>query len=393
MSARGRVLLLLFSVALGLRVLYTAVLSAQPDLAVSPVTPDLTYAREIATGFKWLTEPYSPRSPGYPITLAALYLLSAKQLWLMVFYQAVLGALAVVLVYRIGTSFLGSALAALAALWFALHVYHMHLSSVFFRDVLVGLLLLLLLYILLRPLRRMRYAAIGGGVFAALAHVDPQFLLLLPVFAIFVFFKSRHGLLNLQYLFVFLATLIVISLPWTIRNYQVYNQPLPIGLEAQRFLRPAKIVVTEPERGISNLEQKIANASKARIFQKNSREFWRIARFWGENPRKITEGDSTVVRFAQPAWSLRHNLVSILNFGLVFPFFVVGLVFAVLNKNRTGLMLALTVAGYFLIRSYLGGDERVRVPVDPLIILIAFYGVMALIRLRFPKKTPSDPSI
>ncbi|MEJ2721580.1 MAG: hypothetical protein P8181_10660, partial [bacterium] len=72
MTSQKRIVLLLFAIALGLRVHYAAVLSTQPDLASNVVTSELNYAREISTGFSWITTPYSPRSPGYPVVLAAL---------------------------------------------------------------------------------------------------------------------------------------------------------------------------------------------------------------------------------------------------------------------------------------------------------------------------------
>jgi hypothetical protein len=78
--------------------------------------------------------------------------------------------------------------------------------------------------------------------------------------------------------------------------------------------------------------------------------------------------------------------VSIVNFGLVLPFFLLGIVVAVRNREREGMMLALIVVAFFLMRAYLGANERIRIPIDPLIILIAFYGVMSVIRRFAPPK-------
>lgn len=380
MTLQNRIVLLLFATALGLRVLYAAALSTQPDFASNVVTSDLNYAREISSGFGWITEPYSPRSPGYPVVLASLYLLSAKQLWLIKFWQAVLGALTVVFVYRMGKLFLPGTLAVIAALWFGLYVHHMHLSTIFQRDILVVFLLVLLVFYLVRPFVKMRYAPIAGLVFAFLFHVDPQFVLLLPVLILIILFKSRHGLINVQYLFLFLTLFIVASVPWTIRDLGVYGQPIPVGLEAERYLRPAKTAVTEPGRGLSTLERKVVSASRADFIEINAVEFWRFARFHPDIPAGINPEDPGAQAFIEPAWSLRHNLVTILNFGLVLPFFLVGIVFAVRNRNRETLMLTLIVLAYFFMRSYLGANERIRISVVPFIILVAFYGLMSLIR-------------
>lgn len=376
-------MLILFAVALGLRVLYGAFLANQTDLVPNPITSDLTYAKEIATGTRWFNEPLSPRSPGYPLVLASFYFVSAGHFWLMTFLQAILGALTVVLLYRIAVRMLSPVLAVAAALWFAFHVFHMHIGHLFQRDILSIFLLTLLVYILTRPFKRMWYGLIAGIIFAALVHVDPQFLLLLPLFAVFILFKTRHGFLNVQYLFLFFFAAIVIALPWTMRNSNVYGQPLPVGLEARKYLRPAKAVVTDPDKGLSNLESKITRASRARLIEKNTVEFWRFAKFGGD---AAGSADSTFDGAMEPAWSFRHNLVSLFNYGILLPFFALGLMLIVRDRNRTGLMIAAVTIAFFVLRAYLGGNERIRLAVDPFIVILAFYGISWIIaKLWKPK--------
>ena len=386
MSAERRTMLILFAVALGLRVLYGAFLANQPDLVPNPITSELSYAKEIATGTRWFNEPLSPRSPGYPLVLASFYVVSAKHFWLMTFLQAILGALTVVLLYRIGSQIIGQTLAVVASLWFAFHAFHMHLSYFFHRDILIVFLLTLLVYILARPFKRMWYGLVAGIIYAALIHVDPQFLLLLPVFAVFILFKTRHGFLNVQYLFLFFFATIVISLPWTIRNNTVYGQPIPIGLEARKYLRPARTVLTDPDKGLSDIESKVTRASRARLIEKNTIEFWRFARFSGE---RVEPADSVFGGGIEPAWSLRHNLVSIINYGILIPFFLLGLVLVVRDRNSTGIMLAVVTMAYFVMRTYLGGNERMRLAVEPFIVILAFYGIM-WIGSRLWKTQPSE---
>jgi 4-amino-4-deoxy-L-arabinose transferase-like glycosyltransferase len=381
MSADRRTLLALFAIALGLRVLYGVFLAAHPDIAPPATSSELQHAKEIISGTRWITEPYSPRAPGYPVFLAAIYLVSVKQLWLVTFFQSALGALTVVVVYRLGRSILGGTLAVLAALWFASHVQHMHIGYALERGIVSVFLLILVLYLLVRPFIKMRYALIAGIVYTALVHVDPQYLLLLPVLALFVLFKTRHGYLNIQYLFLFLGTIIVASIPWTLRNYAVYGQPIPIGLEAQRYLRPAGHAVTQPMTVVPEIEGKIIRASRSRVIEENTVEFWRFARFRGSPG--ASDGSP-----GEPAWSLRHNAASIANYGLVLPFFLVGIAYALRTRNRIGLMLSAVVIAYFLVRAYLGGGEVARLPVDPLIIILGFYGLSGILRRFAPESRP-----
>ncbi len=384
MSAEKRTIVALFAIALGLRVLYGVFLAAHPDIAPDPATSELQYAKEILSGTGWITEPYSPRAPGYPVFLALLYALAVKQIWLVTFLQAAVGALTVLVVYRLGRSVLGGALAVVAALWFALNVQHMHVGYALERNVVAICLLMFLLHLLVRPFVKMRYALFAGIVCAVLVHVDPQFLLLVPVLAVFVLFKTKHGYLNIQYLFLFLGIVIAASVPWTLRNYSVYRQPIPIALEAERFLRPARLAVTEPLTVVPELQGKIVFASRSRFMKDNAVEFWRVARFRdaAEEPGKPADWPR------EKAWSLRHNLASILNFGVILPFFIVGVAYALRTRSRTALMLSAVVAVFFLARVYLGGSELLRLPVDPLIVVLGFYGVLGLARRFVPAEPP-----
>lgn len=384
MPSERKILLALFAIALGIRVLYGAAEITQAEAVSRTVTREFRYAREIASGVRWISEPLSPRSPGYPAALAVLYLVSAKQTWLVTFLQAALGALTVVMVYRLGRLLLDVPFATLSALWLAFHGRHIHASGVFERDILSVLLLVLAIYLIVKPAPRMRDAVVSGVAYTALVHVDPQFVLLVPVFVVFFLFKTRHRLFNLQYVFVFLGVVLVASLPWMIRNYAVYDQPLPIALEARRYLRPVRLAPAEPQSELSELKARVVRPPRAETIRRNAVEFWRAARFRDDAPASAEASDepsaSQGLRTGVPAWSARHNAASIANYGILLPFFVAGVAASIGRRNRAGLMLASTIAAYFLVRAYFGGSEQARLPVDPLIIILAFYGIEALYR-------------
>ncbi|MFQ5510239.1 MAG: glycosyltransferase family 39 protein [Candidatus Krumholzibacteriia bacterium] len=384
MTPERRTILVLFAIALGLRVLYAAFASTQPDIITGAVTGDLLYAREIVAGLDWIKTPYSPLAPGYPALLAILYLLAFKQLWLVLFYQSALGAATVLVLHRMGVDLLGKTMGLVAAVWFAGAVLHMQYTSLFTRDALAVFLLLLLLFFVIRPLRRMRFGLFTGIVYAALVHVDPQFVLLFPLLAVFIlFFKSRHNILNLQYFFLFTAAVFLVSVPWAVRNQVVYRQAVPIALEASKYFRPFKVFTTEADKTVSQIERKISSASRSRRVQTNTTEFWRVTRT-GESSVTPT-GDRPP---AEPAWSLRHNLISAVSYGLLLPFFLLGIILAVRTRNRTALMIVATALYYFLMRAYLGGSERARLVADPLIVLVAFYGVLFVTRRMFSFPRP-----
>jgi len=381
MSNQRRLMLVLFALALGLRVLYPAIFGEQTALSEEHITTDFTYATTIAHGFEWIGTPESPRSPGYPIVLALFYLAAGKQIWLMIFFQAILGALTVVLVYRVADQILGITAGTLAALWYAFSISHIRATGNFHRDILAVFLIILLLFLLTRPFQRMLFGVITGIVYGALVHVEPMYILLFPVFVVVILFKTRHPILNVQYLFIFAAIAILFCVPWAVRNGIVYGQPIPVGLEAERYLAPARIAAGDDER-LAELSGKIVLASKSGRIEQNVVEFWRFARFRDGKVMSARTGEVLTV----PAWSLRYNLASIVTYGILLPFFLLGLILALRSRHRTLLLLLFFTVCYAALRAYFNGSVRTRMPVDPLIVITAFYAILWLKQRLRPRR-------
>lgn len=373
MPAERRLVIALFAIALGARILFGIFAETRLDAGPGLETREFLYAQDIASGFGWIATPVSAISPGYPALLALFYLLAFKNIWLTFFLQAALSSLTAVVLYRVARANVGRVTATVAALWLAIQANHLLFSSLFLRDVLSTLLLLVLLFMLTRPFARMRFAAISGVVFAALFHVDPQYILLTPVFGALVFFKTRHRILNIQYFFLFMGFAVLASVPWTVRNAVVYEQPIPVGLEAVRYLRPLKVVVSDTERTVSAVQSRIESASRTHRVQQNVAEFWRIGRF-KEGAPPADDPSSP----GAPAWSWRHNLISIVDYGLLLPFLIAGAVLAIRRRDRAIIMMLVVLLAYFVMCAWLGGSERARLAVDPLIIMVAFYGLEAI---------------
>jgi hypothetical protein len=207
--------------------------------------------------------------------------------------------------------------------------------------------------------------------------VDPQYLLLFPLAAVFMLVRAtRHTLLNIQYFFLFTSCFIFLMLPWTVRNHIVYKQPIPVALEATRYLRPFYGEAGDEEAVSERIKQIISRHSWAERFKRNTVEFWRITSFGSEDRAEDTAVSPAKI---QTHWSLRHNVGSIITFGLLLPFFALGIIASILQKNYPGWLLTLTVIYYFLMRMTFGGSLQARLPVEPLITLLAFYGFFYII--------------
>ena len=366
MTPDRRSILALFSLAFGFRILYAAIVGSNPDFVANAYTYDFLIANKIAAGANWLSEPISPRAPGYQLLLGGLFSVFGVHKWLVIILQAFFGGVIAFLLYRIGEKSLGPTVGLFAAVWFSIYVQEAHYTSIMLRDVTVTMLATFTCYLLIRYAHTVRGALWTALAYAVLLHFDPQFLLFLPVITLyFLFYATRHRLLSVQYAFLFLGAVLVLLVPWTARNYRVYGNPIPVALEAMQYYQPARIAIKPAN----------APADNGGGFWRNSVEYWRVTRV-RDHAVPVGNGPDRVL----PAWSFRHNAISLATYGLLLPFFLVGLWASVRNRNRTTLVLSIAVAGMYLIRVFYGGSPHTRLPAEPLIILLAFYGFTHIMR-------------
>ncbi len=369
-----RTLLALFSLAFGLRILFAVVFASHPDFVSAQDTYGFRIAEKMAENAGWLTTPFSPNAPGYLILLAGAFALFGASWWVAVAINAVLGGLATFFLYRVGEKRLGPRAGLYAGVWFALFAHQLVFTALATRDIMVTFLFTWFMYNLVAPFRRMRSALWLAFLYTLLIMTEPLFLVLLPVLILYLArFATQHRVLSMQYLFLFLAFALFFNLPWTIRNYVVHDRFVPVSIEAERYTSPVTRLLQRPSPDIQ-----IPPGSQIGEpgFFENSLEFWRVVRL-ADAPANPSRG---IV--AEPAWSLRHNLTSAVSYGVLLPFFVAGICFAIWRRYRPALILAGGALSYAFVRGFMTGDDRPRLVIEPLIILIALYGVRELMRIR-----------
>jgi len=367
----------LFALAFGVRIAYAAVAGATGFIDVAE-TYDYGIATRIHSDLGLLATPYSTRAPGFHFVLVSAFLVTGPHHWAALLLQTFLASATVIFVYRIGERRLGPGVGLISALWLALFVHHIYFTALMTRDILTTLLLVFLVYLLGTPFHRMRYAAWTALVFAALIHVDPQFILFFPLIFVFLIFSaSQHRFLSLQYAFIFAGATLVFSVPWALRNYFIYGELVPVALEGGWYTRPVFqiLMAGTPYAG------PYAAPENAPGFWHYTVEFWRVVQTGPQQPL----GDG---------WSFRHNLSNLVTFGTLLPLAAYGTYLSVRTRNRGGIVLAGVTLAYYLIRAFYGSGERARLPIEPLIILLAAFGALQLInaiRGRRADPSPSSP--
>ena len=78
----------------------------------------------------------------------------------------------------------------------------------------------------------------------------------------------------------------------------------------------------------------------------------------------------------QGIWSFKHNISLTATYGILLPFFMVGIYYILKRKNTNGIILLILVFIHMIIHVFLYHvRNRYRIPTDAFIILISFYGI------------------
>jgi 4-amino-4-deoxy-L-arabinose transferase-like glycosyltransferase len=169
--------------------------------------------------------------PGWPAFLALLYGTFGVHARLAMAVNALLGAATAVLVARLGARLVGGRVGELAGALYAIWPGLVYFSATLFNESLFGLLLVIALSAVVsaaeasdrRPLR----FALAGLSLGACAWVKAEPLVLcLPVVAyLFVSRKTKSAFL--REVAILLAVTGAVVVPWTIRNYVVFDRFIP----------------------------------------------------------------------------------------------------------------------------------------------------------------------
>jgi len=217
--------LLIFAVALGIRLLYLGQLAATPFLDELPLLADSQYydmrAREIASG-NWTMSAPGFLSPLYCYVLGVVYKLFGPSLYGAKLFQSILGALSCVLLAMVGRRLFSSRVGLFAGLLLALYLPHIYYHGILLPPTLVVVLHLLILLLLVG--RPSWWRALGGGVLIGLAVVaKANAVLLVPALAVVLLLDGREPALRKRLTAVALMVLgaVLALAPITAANHRL----------------------------------------------------------------------------------------------------------------------------------------------------------------------------
>ncbi|TPW16745.1 MAG: hypothetical protein FD129_638 [bacterium] len=377
------------------------------------------YARAILSGTGWLTHPGAElfRPPGFPLILAAQYLLFGGNLDLVQLSQAFVGAASVVLVFEFGRRHLNQRAALFAALWLMVNPLHLDFAGKLLRENWLVLLNLALIASWLAHDGLTTKGLIRSALlFTLLMHVDSRYIFHLPFILIYISLAkpsnpSLPGWSRLTAAIkptaLFLLVVLAASAPWAIRNAVAYDRFVLIDPRAlDRWANKAKASVAREAESPSlpmdafearklaqfdslSTEEQVAYQAGIRpksgpvnkaVF--NLTEFWRL---WhtGSEYRPFPDA-----RFAGK-WSTEHNVSSLVFMGLLLPFFLLGVVRGVQTAHPAILVMAAFMAVHTLLHVAVHSVTRYRLPIEPFYALIGLQALTSLVAMR--RATPPAP--
>lgn len=190
------------------------------------------------------------RPPLYPIFIYLVYyIFGAGNLFALRLVQAVVGAVTVVLTFRLGEKVFSRKVAFWAALFLAIYPSAWGYSDMIMSETLFAFLFIASLFFLVDVPQGSLKAAFFAGILLGLATLTRTVLYQFPVFLTviyLIFYRKRWS--HLPHLGVFLLSFWAVLLPWLARNERVFGEPLLTTKSGVDFFfynhNPFKYIVT-----------------------------------------------------------------------------------------------------------------------------------------------------
>ncbi|MCD4651255.1 MAG: hypothetical protein K8S56_05650 [Candidatus Cloacimonetes bacterium] len=421
-----------FAIILVMKIIFACgVFYKNPDYVTLPDSGDYSnFARQILAQGVFVpdvtTNPLglAEIAPGYPLLMSFFYLFSDSPL-LQVIFNVIMSHLISLFAFKIGLLlFKNNALSFLSATMVMLSPMIMYYSLIILKEPTSSLLFIWLIYLIILyyivgkkeySLKTYIWHIVGiGAITTFLIHTDERFVIhILLIMIVILIFDSSSIKMRILTVISYGVLIILLSLPWAIRNHSVYGRPMflscrtapysdvlltklgfewenknrlpldcfPRGCNAYTSIQISDAVLDSIEAGfiptsldlravehiIMGLEVGIRpyQFSDIHRYWSNFIEFFRIADF---------ENDFRASGFVFTApWSLKHNIISIFVCAIVLPGFIIALFITI--KNRIILFMMLLIAWHAFYHIFIEyAEDRYRIPLSPLITIISMYG-------------------
>lgn len=403
LTAINKHIWLIFFLALAVRITFVS-LFPQP-------APDSAGYDGIATNLLSIhsysvdgVNPDMEKPPLYSLFLAGVYLVFGHSLLAVRLLQAFLDSISCLIIYSISQRiFDNRKISLIAGLAASLHPEMVASTAYILSETLATFLITTSTWALIRAASgQNKLSYLGAGALLGLATLCRPITLIFPAFlliALIVFSRQRGRVIALTLLFS-LAMASIIA-PWTLRNYRLSGEFLPIGVGGGANLWIGSYQPWDGDYNYKDLSDKLeihqGASSQIEIDERLRREaikniknnplgylrlcVKKFGRFWFLIP-----GNKEVLK----GKVLIKGLLYTFHFIILF-FFVLGLRFVKRNWTIAALPPLLIILYFTLMHVILFTIPRYRIPIIPLILVFSAIGFYQVINLIFrPRLLLSD---
>ena len=357
------------------------------------------------------------RSPLFPLFLAGLFKLGGENFFYIRIVQAALGAIIALQIALIGRRVGGSGVGIVAGALWAIYPMGVFMSGILYPAILLtGLMTSAVLCLLAKrdSPAYVAWVALAGLLLGAGTLTKPMVFSSIVFVALWLFTQRRSGRLRLLLVSIFLGSALMSLVPWTLHNAVKHGEFVPVEARSLEELVPWAEKATAPtskgKRGQRQLIQAKGDSTPVaqpsvdselvgmltRMAKRYPGEFVSFFELYPTRVGYLNQSERDKVRRRKSERFVRYipfgsdlvMAISIFSVGSLYLFAVVGTasMWRGREKRRELSLFVLLVMSFALSYAVSWGKIRYRVPVDPYIILLSAWGVVAVWNSVFKKK-------
>jgi hypothetical protein len=336
-------------------------------------------------------------APVVPLLVALFIMLFNEPIIPFLIYNVLVTGAMVCVLYCLGKTLFNSFAAWGVAIWGVFFIDAYYGSTSVLKEPTLFLLLPLVLLLIVKSVTNQKYVLHTiGAVFAfsLLIHTDERFIIYFPfLLLVFVFRKPFHLTTFYKQSLIWVLGVLLLMLPWAIRNYHVYDQLV--------LLTPRTTAFTSKLWGenISTLSfGRSDEPASYRVTEWRINEAKKFEEQHGVNPREYGKTEAKIrafIHFWRPlllkpayiqygyrgvAWSPRGNIRMMAYYGIFLPFYLFGFFFLYKRKMHVALLIALIPVIHSLLHAYMVWPiHRYRAPILFIVVMIGMFVIGELL--------------
>ena len=339
---------------------------------------------------------YYGAAPIIPLLVAIFLILFNNAILSMFIYNIIVSSLMVLVLYYLAEHLFNWKIGLLIAIWGVFFIEAFKYSPHILKEPTLFLFLPLTLLLLVKSIKTgkpIKYLVFASLSFGWLIHTDERFFIYFPFFALFFFLdKTVNKKVVYQRVVLWIILGALLMLPWTIRNYNVFDQVVILSPRTTTF--SSKLWGEDLGRGASHFTNPELQQAMIEARRERATEF---GKKYGKTPYEYGKWEARIKAFQhfwQPTyvnlhfiqygfrtekWSFRHNAASMIFYGIFLPFYIIGFYFLVKRKHWLGFFVALIPVIHSLMHAYMVWSlERYRSPVTFIVVMVGIWAALEI---------------